>query len=99
MLATNKDKLPNKISVITWLDITSEATWVGSISEIKKEYKPMKCVSVGWIIHNTKKFITIADSFSHDYTFGSITTIPTGVIINIIDLDSKSPLKYINKQD
>lgn len=99
MPTTKKDRLPNKISVIVWLDITSEATWVGSISEIKKEQEPMKCVSVGWIIHKTKKFLTVADSFSNDHTFGSVTTIPTGVIINIIELDSQSPLKYILTED
>lgn len=96
---SKKEPLPRKISVIVWKDIIAEAEWVGSISEIKEEHEPMKCVSVGWIVHRTKEHITLADSFSEDHTFGSITSIPLGVIVSIDTLDSKSPIKYINKQD
>lgn len=92
-----KDPLPKKISVIVWNDITSKAEWLGTISEIKDDSSPMLCVSVGWIIHKHKDHITLADSFSKDHTFGTVTCIPTGVIVSIYDLDSESPMKYINK--
>ncbi len=98
MTPTKKDPLPKKISVIVWKDITAEAQWVGSISEIKEEHEPMLCVSCGWIIHKTKKHITLADSFSKDHTFGSVTSIPLGVIVSIDTLDSESPMKYINRR-
>lgn len=57
----------------------------------------MLCVTVGWIIHKHKEYIILADSFSKDHTFGNITCIPTGVIAEIFDLDSESPMKYLNK--
>jgi len=57
----------------------------------------MLCVSIGWIVHKHQYHITLADSFSKDHTFGSVTSIPTGVIVEIFDLDSESPMKYLNK--
>jgi len=92
-----KDPLPQKIVVVVWLDIVSRADWVGTISEIKDDMEPMLCVSVGWIIEKTKEKITVADSFTKDHTFGGVTSIPIEVVVNIFDLDSLSPMKYLNK--
>jgi hypothetical protein len=90
-----KDKLPNKVTVIVWKDIISMSDWVGTISEIKEEIEPILCVTVGWIVENTKEKITVADSFTTDYTFGGLTSIPTQCVVSISELDSKSPMKYL----
>lgn len=96
MKSKRKDPLPQKIVVIVWKDIISRADWVGTISEIKKEMEPVLCVTVGWIVDKTKEKITLADSFTEDHDFGGVTSIPTEVVVKIFDLDSKSPIKYIN---
>ena len=92
-----KDPLPQKIVEVVWKDIIDRADWVGTISEIKEEIEPILCVSTGWIVEKTKNIITIADSFTKDHTFGGITSIPIEVVVNIFDLDSLSPMKYLNK--
>ena len=93
-----KDPLPQKIVVIVWKDIISRSDWVGTISEIKEEMEPILCVTVGWIVQQNKEKITVADSFTKDHTFGGITSIPLEVVVNIFDLDSLSPMKYLNKK-
>ena len=92
-----KDPLPQKIVVIVWKDIVSRADWVGTITEIKEEVEPILCVSVGWIVEKTKEKITLADSFTQDHDFGGVTSIPIEVVVKIFDLDSNSPIKYINR--
>ena len=96
MTTKKRNPLPKTIVVIVWKDIISMADWVGTISEIKEEIEPILCVSVGWIVHKTKEKITLADSFSKDHTFGGLTSIPTEVVVEIIELDSDSPIKYLS---
>ena len=60
--------------------------------------EPIPCVTVGWIIEKTKEKITIADSFTEDHDFGGVTSIPIEVVVEIFNLDSKSPMKYINSK-
>ena len=98
MKQKKNDPLPQKIVVILWKDIISRADWVGTISEIKEEVKPILCVTTGWIIEKTKEKITLADSFTEDHDFGGVTSIPIEVVVGIYDLDSESPIEYINKK-
>ena len=98
MNVKRNDPLPQKIVVVVWKDIISRSEWVGTISEIKKEMEPVLCVTVGWIVDKTKEKITLADSFTADHDFGGITSIPQEVVVNMFDLDSLSPMKYLNKK-
>lgn len=58
-----------KLIIVTWTDNTSIPQWA-SLADIKA-FTPHKCLkTVGWVIHETDEFITIAanvgkSNFSH----------------------------------
>lgn len=51
------------------------------------EYTPVTVETVGWIITDHEKYITMVSTLSDDKTFtGSVCSIPKGCILSIRDL-------------
>ena len=79
-----------KLVKVTWFDTneTSDSGWL-SLDEVKKN-KPCKVASVGWLINEDEKFITIAaDSDAHeneseaDDLLGRVQCFPRGCVEKI----------------
>ena len=79
-----------KLVKVTWFDTneTSDSGWL-SLDEVKKN-KPCKVASVGWLINEDEKFITIAaDIDAHenksdaDDLLGRVQCFPRGCIDKI----------------
>lgn len=71
----------NKIVLIEWLDskgITNQWEYVDDIESLK----PCQCHSVGFLIEETKEYITIAQSINESQILGR-TAIPQCSIKNI----------------
>jgi hypothetical protein len=71
---------------ITWTDIASGSKWMDVIEAAKwgKEKYDVDYVSIGYVIHKTKRFIVIAATYdSSDDSYNDISMIPTSVIKRI----------------
>ena len=77
---------------VRWEDIQShDGPWV-DMEEIP-EYTPVTVETVGWIITDHEKYITLVSTLSDDQTFtGSVCSIPKGCILSIRDL-APGPLR------
>lgn len=78
--------------VVKWQDILSDSTWVGGNPE---KVKPVICVTVGWVVHSSKRKVVMADSKSDDGDWGGITVIPTGVIVEKKRITARPPESYL----
>jgi len=95
-----KNKRPAKgLVIVTWVDIVSRADWVGERAEVLKDpgAAPIPCVSVGWLIRDDKTMVLLADSYSKDKTFGGTTAIPRGVVIEVVELEAKTPAALLKQ--
>ena len=72
--------------LVEWSDATSYADWKDE--EAVEKIAPEACVSVGWLIKKTKKFITIVASYSPEGkdNWSSITTIPAAFCTKIYEI-------------
>tara|TARA_R100001460_G_scaffold2262_4_gene7481 strand:+ start:3126 stop:3398 length:273 start_codon:yes stop_codon:yes gene_type:complete len=65
---------------VVWKDIQGlDETWVdmGDMSQ----FEPVSVETVGWIVVESKEYITVLSSLSADKTFGgSVTSIPKGCV-------------------
>ena len=81
----NKKNFPYPLVRIYWEDIIGETTW-SDIVDIKKS-KTAICCSVGWIVHNNKTTVVMADFIFEDNgkikQGGGYTTIPTKNVLSI----------------
>lgn len=84
-----------RLAIVTWDDIQSRSDWIGDISEIPEEIKPIRCVTVGWIVREDKQIVVLADSYTRDGTYGGATAIPTSVIEEIKILNENHPREYV----
>jgi len=78
--------------IVRWDDIQShDGAWV-DMEEIP-EYTPVTVETVGWVITDDEKYITLVSTLSDDQTFaGSVCSIPKGCIQsvrNLVCLDRK----------
>jgi len=87
-----------RLAIVTWDDIQSRSDWIGDISEIPEEIKPVRCVTVGWIVREDKQIVVLADSYTADGTYGGATAIPTSVIDEIQILDEKHPREHVRSR-
>ncbi len=83
--------------LVVWKDITARADWVGSYEEVLEEIQPIRCVTVGWIILDTKDTLILADSATQDRTLGGTTAIPKGVVVSIEELKRESAASILKK--
>ena len=69
---------------VVWKDIQGlDETWVSL--EDMSEFEPVSIETVGWIVVESKEYITMLSSLSADKTFGgSITSIPKGCVESIV---------------
>tara|TARA_R100001015_G_scaffold2725_1_gene873 strand:- start:51 stop:308 length:258 start_codon:yes stop_codon:yes gene_type:complete len=72
--------------IVRWDDIQShDGAWV-DMEEIP-EYTPVTVETVGWIITDDEKYITLVSTLSDDQTFtGSVCSIPKGCIQSVRNL-------------
>lgn len=75
---------------ITWLDAQDEGhTWV-----MEADIQPFteaicKVVSWGWLVGETKKYVSLAADYIEDGVYGRVTKIPRGMIQHIEDFKSE----------
>lgn len=96
-MASGVNKTLNRLVLVVWKDITARADWVGSYEEVLEEIQPIRCVTVGWIILDTKDTLILADSATQDRTLGGTTAIPKGVVVSIEELKRESAASILKK--
>lgn len=83
------------IHKIKWIDACSDSTWA-SPEEIKewakKRYGDELCVSVGYIVDETRKYLVVAGSFDGQGNYGERILIPKSLIVDkeLIDEGNKN---------
>ena len=81
----DKKNFPYTLVMVYWEDIVGDASWA-DITDIKKS-KTAVCCSVGWIVHNNKTTVVMADFIFEDNgnikQGGGYTTIPTKNVLSI----------------
>lgn len=74
------------LELVEWLDSVTSNGWQ---RDGEKEHHPAPCVSVGWIVQETKKALSLAPNVAllpgtyemdFDDQYGDVTTIPKGMI-------------------
>lgn len=68
--------------IVTWLDTTVEHGWVDSPDKLE----PSHCSTMGYVVKETKEFITVAQTKCEDNEGCNLTCIPAGMILEILDL-------------
>lgn len=96
-MASGVNKSLNRLVLVVWKDITARADWVGSYEEVLEEIQPIRCVTVGWIILDTKDTLILADSATQDRTLGGTTAIPKGVVVSIEEVRRESAASILKK--
>ena len=77
---------PNTLVLVKWVDIVGDDNWLTK-KEAEKT-RPHPFVSVGWVLTHDKQAISIVSCYSpEDDTVGSVTSIPTGAVLNITRLN------------
>ena len=81
----DKKNFPYDLAMVYWEDIVGDVAWA-DIPDIKKS-KTAICCSVGWIVHNNKTTVVMADFIFEDNgkikQGGGYTTIPTKNVLSI----------------
>lgn len=76
-----------KLVLVKWIDaITGNHGW-RPIEEVQKG-RPCQCETVGWILKQTKAYVTLVSSLGEGDCDGDIT-IPMGMVKEIIPLVKK----------
>ena len=72
----------HKIVEVTWVDPAEFSGWNGSEA---LAFQPSHCKSVGYLIHQTKKQITLSDTIAtdQDQDYGACLVLPRGVVVSI----------------
>lgn len=86
---------PRKIVAVTWDDIVTRADWVGDRETVIEEMKPMRCVSIGFLIVDNDEIVLLADTVSKDKEFSGLTVIPKPVVKEIIEVAKVTPSQYL----
>ena len=98
----DKKNFPYTLVMVYWEDIVGDVSWA-DITDIKKS-KTAVCCSVGWIVHNNKTTVVMADFIFEDNgkikQGGGYTTIPTKNVLSIkkIKLQEKLVAKKKKKK-
>ena len=81
----DKKNFPYQLAMVYWEDIVGDVSWA-DIPDIKKS-KTAVCCSVGWVVHNNKTTVVMADFIFEDNgkikQGGGYTTIPTKNVLSI----------------
>ena len=76
----------DQIVEIIWDDITSENGWIKY--EKAEVFPPIRCMSIGYYINETKKLIRISDTVN-SLCDRSVLVIPKGCIVKIKRIKEK----------
>ena len=66
-----------KLYIIEWWDHVGDAGWV----EHPEKMKPARCKTIGWLVHEDKESIKLADTLTDDDGVGGISLILKSAII------------------
>ena len=68
--------------LVKWKDIISKDEW--QKYREAESLKPQLFVSIGWLVRQNKDCLVIASCYSpEDDTVGTVTTIPTGTLVEV----------------
>ena len=76
--------IKSPIYKVKWIDVNSESGWEeldASIIWADLSYGLEHCTTVGWIIHETKKYILMAASHNGAGEYGERVMIPKSLIV------------------
>lgn len=73
---------------LEWLDIASQSGWM-SVRDAR-EFKPIRCVDVGWVLHRDEHSLTLFRSRNSDGSIGDVAVFPTGCIVRVTQLEAKA---------
>lgn len=80
------DKPPFKLVRVRWLDAYSDGGWKDAGEEPRDE----PCISVGYLVKKTKKYVRLASTIGVDddgkWHVNATISIPTGMTTSIEDL-------------
>lgn len=79
-----------KFVKVCWHDAQDEGrTWVQD--EELQPFTEALCevISWGWLVGETKKYVTIAADFSAPSTWGRVTKIPRGMVVKIEEFEQE----------
>lgn len=73
--------LQTKLLRVEWVDAESKSGWVDNEDALTwaKNDETARCVSVGYVVAETKAYLTLAASF-HNTAVSELTKIPLGMI-------------------
>jgi len=71
-----------KILLIRWHDATS----YGEEWQSNGKFKPVDTLTVGFLMKETKKRITVCQSYADNKQINQVLTIPRGCILSIVEL-------------
>ena len=72
----------NKIYLIKWLDHTGNSGWVTDL----KDEEPAECLTIGWLVEETKKSYKLADTQSGNMVAG-LSVIIKSCILEVWEID------------
>lgn len=78
--------LPKRFVKVVWHDAQDEGhTWVpeGDIQPFTESL--CEVISWGWLVGESKKYITLAADYIEDGVYGRVTKIPRGMVVKIDD--------------
>ncbi len=79
---------PRKLVLVSWNDAQDfEQSWVGEADATKFGEEDCRILSVGWVISDTAKYLTIGgDWHATESDYGRVTKIPKGMVISMVEL-------------
>jgi hypothetical protein len=66
--------------LVTWTDAQSHNNW----QDTKGPFPPAAARSLGFVIEDTPKYLSVAQSLADDGTLGDVLSIPRGMIQKIV---------------
>ncbi len=78
-----------KLTWVRWIDSTSHSGWRDSEEIVKtvKAEADMECESVGWVIHESKKSVSMAQNRSALKMMSDVIRIPKCAILERCDIE------------
>ena len=83
-----------RLAIVSWLDAVSPAsTHAVNLSDISTVHQSLPIQTVGWVLVDDDKGITMAGEFCQDGDYRSITHIPRSLITDVRVLSVKRPAR------
>ena len=72
-----------KLVLVDWWDHTADASWVDNPQSCKAEL----CTTVGWLVHEDKKCLRVANAITQESGVGGISVILNSCIDEIWEIE------------